>query len=124
MEVAARWHALAEAEVTREATHAWAAPWVEGEGAAADFEDPLVVTALQCLHGFDLCRHPGRPGVARHGTAGDDERCHPLDAIIAGRARWQESCALYDADPEGWGQAVRERARAFIQAEEAKGGSC
>ncbi|MFI8826357.1 hypothetical protein [Streptomyces sp. NPDC053431] len=109
VEVAARWQALSEGEVTREAVHAWAVPWVEGEGALADFEDPLVVTALQYLHGFDLCQNPGRPGVVWHATSGEGDWCHSLNDITNGLTRWQESCALYDADPQGWIQTVRER---------------
>ncbi|MFE0628401.1 hypothetical protein ACFW3D_15695 [Streptomyces sp. NPDC058864] len=101
-EVAAQWRALAAREATREAVHAWATPWVEGEGADADFEDPLVGMALQYLHGFDLCRNPGRPGVVWHGSSGEGEWCHSPDDITDGFARWQARCALYDADPRGW----------------------
>ncbi|MFB6523081.1 hypothetical protein [Streptomyces sp. NPDC056401] len=122
VEVAARWHALARGEVTRETVHAWAVPWVEGEGALVDFEDPLVVTALQYLHGFDLCQDPSRPGVVWHGTAGEGEWCHSPDDIANGLTRWQAKCALYDEDPQGWIQAVREQARASIQAEEEEHG--
>ncbi|WP_158711287.1 hypothetical protein [Streptomyces sp. NRRL S-1824] len=118
VEVAVQWQALAQGEVTREAVHAWARPWVEGEAALADFEDPLVVTALQYLHGFDLCQASGGPGVVWHGASGEGEWCHSLDAITGELTRWQEKCALYDADPQGWTQKVREQARAFIQAEE------
>jgi hypothetical protein len=108
-EVAAQWRALASGEVTREAVHAWAILWVEGDGAFADFEDPLIETALQYLHGFDLCRDPDRPGVVWHGTSGEGEWYHSLDDITGGFTRWQEKCALYDADPQGWSRAVRER---------------
>ncbi|MGW2946818.1 hypothetical protein [Streptomyces sp. NPDC001226] len=121
VEVAAQWRALAHGEVSREAVHAWAVPWVEGEGASADFEDPLVVAALQYLHGFDLCHDPGRPGVVWHGRSGEGEWHHSPDDINSGLTRWQEACALYDADPRGWIQLVREQARASIQAEKAKG---
>ncbi|MET8438121.1 hypothetical protein ABZV61_36405 [Streptomyces sp900116325] len=124
VEVAAQWHALAQGEVTREAMHAWAVPWAEGEGALADFEDPLVETALQHLHGFDLCQDPGRPSVVWHGTSGEGEWYHSLDDITGGLIRWQENCALYDADPQGWLHMVRERARAFIQTHEAKRRQC
>ncbi|MFC9249474.1 hypothetical protein ACFT7S_37140 [Streptomyces sp. NPDC057136] len=122
-EVAARWSALASGEVTREAVHAWAFPWVEGEGAFTDFEEPLVLTGLQYLHGFDLCRDPGRPHIVRHGTLGEGEWVASLDDIIGRFAHWQEQCALYDADPQGWSQAVLERARAFVRAEEAAAAS-
>ncbi|MFF6772037.1 hypothetical protein ACFY8W_00545 [Streptomyces sp. NPDC012637] len=113
-EVAARWRALVAGEVSREAVHVWAAPWAEGEGAFDRFEDPLVETALQYLHGFDLCRDPGRPHVVWHGTSGEGEWCHSLDDITSGFARWQERCALYDlpdADPQGRPRAVRDQAR-------------
>ncbi|WTW96005.1 hypothetical protein OG216_22655 [Streptomycetaceae bacterium NBC_01309] len=119
-EVAAQWRALVQGEVTREAVHAWAVPWVEGEGALADFEDPLVATALQYLHGFDLCRNPGRPGVIWHGTSGEGEWCHSFDDITGGLNRWREKCALYDADPHAWIQMTREQASTFVQAEDAK----
>ncbi|MER5763896.1 hypothetical protein [Streptomyces sp. NPDC002082] len=122
VEVAARWHALARGKVTRESVHAWAVPWVEGEGALVDFEDPLAVTALQYLHGFDLCQDPGRPGVVWHGTAGEGQWCHSHEDIAGGLTRWQAKCALYDEDPQGWIQTVREQARAAIQAEEEERG--
>ncbi|WP_331721076.1 hypothetical protein [Streptomyces sp. NBC_00454] len=119
VEAAAQWRALADGEVSREAVHAWAVPWVEGEGALADFQDPLVMTALQHLHGFDLCQDPGRPGVVWHGRSGEGEWYHSLDDITGGLTRWQKACALYDADPQGWTQSVLEQARAAIQAEKA-----
>ncbi|MFC1411549.1 hypothetical protein ACEZCY_20025 [Streptacidiphilus sp. N1-12] len=118
VEVAVQWCALVQGTVTREAAHAWATPWVEGDGASADFEDPLVVTALQHLHGFDLCRAPGRPGVVWHGTSGEGEWCHSPDDIASQLTRWQEKCARYDADPQGWLRMVREQASAFIKGEE------
>lgn len=118
VEVAVQWRALAQGEVTREAVHAWAVPWVEGEGALADFEDPLVVTALQYLHGFDLCQAPSRPGVVWHGTLGEGEWYHSPDDITGGLTRWQEKCALYDADPQGWIHMERKQASAFMRAEE------
>ncbi|MGW6915859.1 hypothetical protein ACWGB8_18890 [Kitasatospora sp. NPDC054939] len=124
-EVAAQWRALVAGEVTREAAHAWAVPWVEGEGAFADFEDPLVVTALQYLHGFDLRRDPGRPNLLRHdllrhGAAGEGEWCRSPDDIADGFVRWQAKCAAYDADPQGWSRAVREQAQALARAEGAR----
>ncbi|MFD7032418.1 hypothetical protein ACFWAR_30750 [Streptomyces sp. NPDC059917] len=121
-EVAARWQALARGEVTREAVHAWAVPWVEGEGALVDFEDPLVLTALQYLHGFDLCRDPGAPGVLRHGTTGEGEWYRSPDDVAAALTRWRANCALHDEDPAGWIRAVRERARAAVRAEEEERG--
>lgn len=119
-EVAARWRALARGEVTREAVHAWAVPWVEGEGALARFEDPLVLTALQYLHGFDLCRDPQRPGALWHGAAGEGEWYRSLDDITSGLTRWQGYCVLYDADPGGWIRMRREQARAAARDEAAK----
>lgn len=119
-EVAAWWRALVAGEVSREGAHAWAAPWVEGDGGPADFADPLVVTALQYLHGFDLRRDPGRPGELWHGAAGEEgEWYRPREDIAAGLARWERNCALYDADPEGWLRGIREQARAVLRAEEA-----
>lgn len=90
---------------------------MEGEGASADCP-PLVLMALQYLHGFDLCRDPSRPGVVWHGTSGEGGRVHSLDDIRDGLALWQEKCELYDADPQGWMQAVRQQARALVQAGE------
>jgi hypothetical protein len=120
-EVAARWRALAADEVTREAVHAWAASRVESARASADCA-PLVLTALQSLHGFDLRRDPSRPGVLWHGTQCEGEWVHSLDDIGGELARWQEKCELYDADPEGWTQAVRWQARALVQARETGAG--
>ncbi|MFF2814803.1 hypothetical protein ACFVT9_04615 [Kitasatospora cineracea] len=108
--------------MSRGAVHAWAVPWVEGPGARADFEDPLVVTALQYLHGFDLCRDPDRPGVHRHGRPGAGEWLRSLDEIADGLGRWLEECARHDADPRGWIRSARERARAYVRAEEAERG--
>jgi hypothetical protein len=116
VEVAAQWHALAEGRVTREAMHAWAVPWVEGKGAFADFEDPLIVTALQYLHGFDLCQDPGRAGVVWHGTSPEGEWCHSLDDVRGKRSRACRSdgggssparCRSHGPDAsEGWIQAA------------------
>lgn len=117
-EVAAQWRALAAGDVTREAVHGWAAQWVEGEGASVGLA-PLVLTALQHLHGFDLCRDPSRPGVHWHGASGEGEWVNSLDDIAGGLARWQETCDLYDADPQGWSQTVREQVRALVRAREA-----
>lgn len=59
-EVAAQWTALIKGKTTREAVHAWAVPWVEGD---APVEDPMILSALTYLHGFDLTRHlTTRPG--------------------------------------------------------------
>ncbi|MGW6210378.1 hypothetical protein [Streptomyces sp. NPDC055109] len=117
-EVTTRWRALAAGAVTREAMHGWAASWVERDGAASSLT-PLVLAALQHLHGFDLCRDPSRPSLLRHGTTGEGEWVHSLDDIAGGLARWQGACDLYDADPQGWSEAVREQARALVRPEDA-----
>ncbi|MEU1711058.1 hypothetical protein ABZ478_38235 [Streptomyces sp. NPDC005706] len=97
-EVAAQWQALITGDVTREAIHAWAAAWVEDEG--DHHVPPLVLGALQHLHGFDLCRDPDRPGVVWHGTADEGEWVHSPDEIAEGFARWQDRCDLKHAGPQ------------------------
>lgn len=118
-EVATQWRALAAGAATREAMHRWAAPWVERNGASGSLT-PLVLTALQHLHGFDLCQDPSRPSVLRHGTTGEGEWVHSLDDIAGGLARWQRACDLYDADPQSWSEAVREQSRALGRPETAR----
>nr|WP_144298868.1 hypothetical protein [Streptomyces sp. TLI_235] len=120
-EVAGQWRALIAGDVTREAVHAWAAPWVEGEGAFVDLA-PLVVAPLQYLHGFDLCRDPARPGLLWHGRAGEGEWVHSADDIADGFARWREKCDRCDADPQGWSPALRAQVDALVRARDAASG--
>ncbi|SEG24568.1 hypothetical protein SAMN05216223_10428 [Actinacidiphila yanglinensis] len=97
-EVTAQWRALVAGHATRDAVHAWAARWVEDE--ADPRVPPLILGALQHLHGFDLRRDPRRPGVVRHGTAGDGEGewIHSADDIAAALARWEARCERDDAE--------------------------
>ena len=105
-EVAARWTALTKGETTREAVHAWAVPWVEGD---VPVEDPMILSALTYLHGFDLTRHPDHPAWAAHG--GDGHYLHSRAHIADELTRWQTRCDEYDADPRGWTERAHELAR-------------
>ncbi|MFG2454740.1 hypothetical protein ACGFSG_35820 [Streptomyces sp. NPDC048512] len=118
-EVAVLWQALAAGTVTREAVHGWAAPWVESDEASGSVS-PLVLTALQHLHGFDLCRDPSSPSILWHGMTGEGQWTHSRDDITVGFARWLRACDLHDADPQGWSKAIREQARAGARPEDAR----
>lgn len=75
-QIVAWWTALIKGSITREEAHAWAAQWVEDE--EANICDPMVASALQNLHGFDLNCIPGRENLAQHGMSDVDSRyVHP-----------------------------------------------
>ncbi|MFF1649899.1 hypothetical protein [Streptomyces sp. NPDC058240] len=117
-EVSARWKALISGDLSREAAHAWASPWVEGPS-DPDCPDPLVLTALQYLHGFDLSVDPQHPGLMRHGQGIAWYRS--IKEFSDEFSRWQANCALYDSDPQLWQQSRLRRARSFAEAERADG---
>lgn len=97
-EVAAQWRALVAGDATRGSVHAWAARWVEDATESA--VPPLVLGALQHLHGCDLRRDPRHPGILWHGTAGDGEGgwIHSAEDIAAALARWEARCLRDDAE--------------------------
>ncbi|WP_327419740.1 hypothetical protein OG763_43120 [Streptomyces sp. NBC_01230] len=113
-EVSACWKALIFGDLSRETAHGWAAPWVEGPG-DTDYPDPLVLTALQFLHGFDLSVDPQHPGLVRHGQG--IAWCRSIKDISDEFSRWQANCAFYDSDPQLWRQSMLRRTRSFIEAE-------
>jgi hypothetical protein len=101
-----RWHALAEGRATRREVHEWAAPWVEERD--SEVKDPMLRSALQYLHGFDLTHDSESPGVMRHGTG--QRYVHSDQEIAEAFARWEENCQLYDSDPAAYIRRVKERA--------------
>ena len=106
--VAQMWRAVLEGTVSRSDAHAWAAQWVDADD--PDVRDPMVWSALQRLHGFDLVWTSPAQTTVRHGGPGVD--VHPLRDIRSALATWRAACEEYDADPEGYVRRMRERARA------------
>jgi hypothetical protein len=89
------WQAVLDGEVSRSGAHHWAARWVEGD--SPDVDDPMVWSALQRLHGFDLVWTDGTRSRVRHGGSGD--HVHPLRDIRQQFVAWQSACAAHDAPP-------------------------
>ncbi|WP_251150420.1 hypothetical protein [Cellulosimicrobium sp. Marseille-Q4280] len=73
---------------------------------------PLVMTALLHLHGFDLTRDPDDPRLIRHGGPG--EHVHEFEYIRSTFDGWLDECREHDADPVAWSAAVRERVRRLV----------
>lgn len=107
--VEARWMALIEGQATRDEVHAWAAPWVEFDPFIGQ---PLVESALQSLHGFDLTRDPEQPNLLTHG--GEGEFVHSDADIADGLSRWKRRCVEHDADPVGFRSRRIAEARKWI----------
>jgi hypothetical protein len=103
---------LIEGRTTREAVNAWVVPWVEGD---TSIEDPMVLSALTHLHGFDLTRHPDHPTWVAHGGGG--RYLHSAAHITEELTRWRGRCDEYDADPPGWTERAHALARQAIEAE-------
>jgi hypothetical protein len=77
--IEARWQDLIAGAVSREVVNLWAEPFVLGD----EVLEPLVASALQYLHGFDLATVS--PGRLRHGGPGDYLR--PIDS-----GRYRRDC--------------------------------
>jgi hypothetical protein len=104
-------------KTTRKAVHAWAAPSIEGD---APIEDPMILSALTHLHGFDLTPDPGYPAGVAHD--GDGPYLHSPAHIAGEFTRWRTRCDEYDADPAGWTERAHELARQAIKAERRRRG--
>ena len=102
-EIEARWRDLIAGAVSREAVNLWAEPFVLGD----EVLEPLVASALQYLHGFDLVTIS--PGRLRHGGPG--EYLRSIDEVAAELVRWLANCRDYDNDPRGYMKRSWERAR-------------
>lgn len=109
--------------LTREIVCSWTVPWVEG---VAEALDPMVNSAMQWLHGFDLtASKPWTHGHDRldecaqrsYSTHLDSEYETPLTEVRDLLEEWQADCAAYDADPEAWREAKVAVARATADAE-------
>lgn len=108
-QIMAWWTALIKGLVTREATHAWAAQWVENE--EANISDPMVTSALQNLHGFDLSYLPGKENITQHGMSDTISRyMYSSDEIASEFARWIDNCSQYDESPDEYSWKLRIRA--------------
>lgn len=69
-------------------------------------DDPMVVTALQYLHGFGLRRDPGNASLVS--VRPDGPWLHDDDAIRSGLARWRARCVEFDRDPAGYVARIRQ----------------
>lgn len=108
-QIVAWWTALIKGSITREEAHAWAAQWVEDE--EANICDPMVASALQNLHGFDLNCIPGRENLTQHGMSDVGSRyVHSGDEIEAEFTRWIDNCSQYDENPADYSWKLRVRA--------------
>jgi hypothetical protein len=101
------WQGVAEGRVARDAAHTWAARWVESEG-LNEIADLMVRNALQHLHGYDLTRDAKPIGVVKHSSSGRYIRS--LEEITHELYQWRSNCDAYDADPDAYVRASRERA--------------
>jgi hypothetical protein len=105
--VAEMWQAVLDGTVSRADAHRWASRWVEGDD--PDVSDPMVWSALQRLHGFDLVwTDPARTTV-RHG--GSNGYVHTMREIREAFTAWRAACESYDADPAGYVRRMKEAAR-------------
>lgn len=120
-DIEGRWRAIIDGTLSREEVHRWSEPLMLGE----EELDPLVNTALQYLHGFDLVvdstddqieakRWTGTDaldrldsGRLRHGGHGAYLRSS--EEVATELERWLSSCVEYDADPRGYIRRARER---------------
>jgi hypothetical protein len=103
VDIEAHWRDLIAGAVSREAVNLWAEPFVLGD----EVLEPLVASALQSLHGFDLVTVS--PGRLRHGGPG--EYLRSIDEVAAELDRWVADCREYDIDPRGYMKRSWERAR-------------
>ena len=71
-----KWNAIIEGLMTREEVHAWAERQMFRD---TPFDDMMVGSALQYLHGFDLCESKsGDTWLLGHGPPG---RIHPVNRL-------------------------------------------
>ncbi|MGP4112940.1 hypothetical protein ACTWP5_18770 [Streptomyces sp. 4N509B] len=115
-DVAARWRALIDGNMTREDIHAWAAQWVGN----VPISDPMVDTALLYLHGFGLTVGPN-PSHPTDRTG--DDYLHSDQDIVLAFERWQADCTKYDTDPERFRREKRAAAQAYLERERREKGT-
>jgi hypothetical protein len=101
------WRSVLDGAASRADAHAWASQWIEADD--PDVRDPMVWSALQRLHGFDLVWTNPEHSAVRHGGSGDF--VHSPQAIRSAFAAWQADCVSYDADPAEFVRRKKEAAR-------------
>jgi len=92
-EVELVWTELAEGKRSRDDAHSWSKPWVEEFDDRID--DPMVLSAVQTLHGFTILKK-GESG------AQSDEFIHSDEDVVRELKAWQLECLEHDRDPEAW----------------------
>lgn len=107
-EVEARWSRLIDGQISRESVHAWAEPFMFAS--LKTQPDPMTMSAVQSLHGFDLT-HSGNPNVISHGPPGTYLRS--MSVIAQEFEEWQRRCREYDSDPDGWLAQRRDEAQKY-----------
>lgn len=105
-EVEFRWRSLVEHRATRHELHIWASKWMER--CDVELDDPMVLNALQHLHGFDLTYNDDNKKIVWHGSGefhlyDDEDIKNALD-------RWRSNCMLYDADPRSYLENAKRQA--------------
>jgi hypothetical protein len=108
VEAEAWWRAVLAGSVTREAGHDWAEPLMLADY-GTEVPDVFAMSALQYLHGFDMTSTDAAHRFIAHSPPG--EYVKTMADIRADLDRWLANCRDYDADPEGWIERVRRRAR-------------
>jgi hypothetical protein len=93
------WTRLEAGSLDRQSAHEWAVPWVE------EFDhlinDPMVLSAVQTLHGFIMRKQVGSNRSAEKYLFSD------ADIAIEHRA-WKADCETYDKNPGAWRAAQLE----------------
>jgi hypothetical protein len=105
--VAEMWRAVLDGTVSRADAHRWASRWVEGDD--PDVSDPMVWSALQRLHGFDLVWTDAARTTVRHGGSG--VHVHTMREIQDALTVWRTACERHDADPAEYVRRMKEAAR-------------
>jgi hypothetical protein len=99
-EVERNWRALIDGTLSREEVHRWTLPWVEGSETP---HDPLVNTAVQSLHGFDLSSPiAGESRRVHHGLEDGWEYIRSMADIASELNRWLGNLEAFDRDPQAW----------------------
>jgi hypothetical protein len=84
-DIAEKWRELIEGQLSRQAVHEWAAPWVEEWDHLV--EDMGVRQGLLYLHGFDLIYVAQERNIVRHGGVG--RHVHDMQHIISKFDEWR-----------------------------------
>lgn len=113
-EVEDKWQALINGRSNRVATARWARAWAWTPLEVTS--EPLVMSALQALDGFDLLHDPTAPNVVGRGDKPERWKyVHSEQHVVEELERWKARIAEHDEDPAGFFQRIRERARNEIR---------